>query len=530
MKKLLTVLLALMMVLSLSACGKKEKEPQGEGETVAYAMQNENVRKAISFALDRAAIAASLNDGSLAAEGIIPFELTFDPTNGVDFRKDQGAVVSYDEAKAQEYYAKAKEELGQDQITIDLLYGTNEGDSVIKAAEQIGYYLEEAGFKVNLVGKQKKERLALMKDGDYDVALTRWGPDYGDPQTYMDLFVSANLDNNSGRYASTEYDGLVAEAEDTTDVVKRWEDFKKAEKVLVEQDAGIVPVFQAGGAMLVRPGVSGIQFHSGGVDNYRHMVGQDTIVSVTPTDIIDLDTCIATDGTSFIAHTMYLAGLTELDENGLAIPDLATWEMSEDGMTYTFTIKDGAVWSNDEPITAADFVYAFDRLKSPEIASEYSWWLDTCLIDTYTAIDDKTLEIKLLKPNALLTSLLAFPVTFPINQKFVEAQGDQYAKSADSVLACGPYKLTSWTQGYSYEFELNDKYVGYDDYVKAGAAKKVIFRVLTDSQTALLEYEAGNIDTVILSGEQVTANNTKPGYLDRLQGYLFYLSLNINHH
>ena len=77
---------------------------------------------------------------------------------------------------------------------------------------------------------------------------------------------------------------------------------------------------------------------------------------------------------------------------------------------------------------------------------------------------------------------------------------------------------------------MNEKGYQYADYVAAGNAKKVVFRVLEDTQTALMEYEAGNLDTVILSGEQVTANKDKEGFVDRLQGYLFYLSININHY
>lgn len=528
MKKLLTILLALLMVLSLAACGsKKDDEPTGGADI--RETQSLNVRKAMTYAIDRVALAKSLNDGSIAAEGIIPFALASNPVTGADFREDQGPVVAYDEAKAKEFYAAACEELGKKEISIDLLYGTNEGDAVIKCAEQVAYYLEEVGFSVNLVAKQKKERLDLMKTGDYEVSLTRWGPDYGDPQTYMDLYVSTNLDNNSGRYNSEVYDKLVAEAEETTDTTERWNKFLEAEKVIVQEDAGIVPVFQAGNAMIMRPGVSGIEFHSAAVDNYRHLVGKDTITVVTATDIIDLDTCVATDGTSFVAMTQYLAGLTELDPDGNPIPDLATWDLSDDGLTYTFHIREDANWSNGTPVTAADFVYAWDRLQSDEIASEYSWWIDICLMDSYTAEDDKTLVVKMARPNALLPSLMAFPVTFPINQEFCESLGDQYAKSPESVLACGPYKLTSWTQGYSYEFELNEGYFGYEDYKAAGAAEKVVFRVLTDSQTALMEYDAGNIDTVILTGEQVSANSGVEGFTNRLQGYLFYLSININH-
>ena len=240
-------------------------------------LANANIRKAILNAIDREAIAKVLNDGSIAANGIIPLGLASNPSTGADFRDDAGSVVGYDVEAAKKFYADGVAELGHD-VTIDLLYGTDEGDSVIKAAEQIQYFLEEVGFTVNLNGKPKKERLSLANttyDHDYDVMLTRWGPDYGDPQTYMDLFVSTNTSNNDGGYNSAEYDGFVFDAErgaGIADANARWQSFLNAEKQLVATDTAIVPVFQAGGAMIINPNISGIEFHSAGVDSYRHIV------------------------------------------------------------------------------------------------------------------------------------------------------------------------------------------------------------------------------------------------------------------
>ncbi len=245
--------------------------------TGAADLANANVRQAMLYAIDRDEIARVLNDGSVAAGGIIPVGLASNPSSGADFRDDQGVVVAYDPDLAKDYYKKAVEELGHD-VTFELLYGTDEGDSIIKAAERVQFYLEEAGFTVNLNGKPKKERLDLAgnaNDHDYDVMLTRWGPDYGDPQTYMDLFVSTNASNNDGGYNSPEYDGLVADAErgaGATDADVRWKDFLDAEIQLVKTDAAVVPVFQAGAAMIISPAVSGIEFHSAAVDSYRHIV------------------------------------------------------------------------------------------------------------------------------------------------------------------------------------------------------------------------------------------------------------------
>ena len=245
--------------------------------TGAADLSNANIRKAISFAIDREEIARVLNDGSVAAGGIVPIDLAANPATGADFREDQGYIVSYDEAKAKDFYAKGVAELGHD-VTFDLLYGSDEGDSIIKAAEQVQSYLEAVGFTVNLNPKPKKERLDLAgtaDDHDYDVMLTRWGPDYADPQTYMDLYLTESVDYNDGGYSSEVYDSLVHDAEfgaGVSDANMRWSLFLEAEKQLIVEDAAVVPVFQAGGAMIISPKISGIEFHSAAVDSYRHIV------------------------------------------------------------------------------------------------------------------------------------------------------------------------------------------------------------------------------------------------------------------
>ena len=245
--------------------------------TGAADLSNANIRKAISFAIDREEIARVLNDGSVAAGGIVPIDLAANPATGADFREDQGYIVSYDEAKAKDFYAKGVAELGHD-VTFELLYGSDEGDSIIKAAEQIQSYLEAVGFTVNLNPKPKKERLNLAgteDDHDFDVMLTRWGPDYADPQTYMDLYLTESVDYNDGGYSSEVYDSLVHDAEfgaGVSDANMRWSLFLEAEKQLIVEDAAVVPVFQAGGAMIISPKISGIEFHSAAVDSYRHIV------------------------------------------------------------------------------------------------------------------------------------------------------------------------------------------------------------------------------------------------------------------
>lgn len=275
---------------------------------------------------------------------------------------------------------------------------------------------------------------------------------------------------------------------------------------------------------------------SSGSDGTSQPEGKTVVTVQAPTPIISMDTAIATDGTSFIAQTMCISGLMSLDENGVPVEDLAeSYEVSDDGLVYTFKIRDDAKWSNGDPVTANDFVYAWKRVLDPDMASDYNWIFEVAnvegaseydpdLMTGVKALDDKTLEVTLVAPSGFFLGLLAFPTFFPLNQAFVEAKGDQYALSVDNLLFCGPYTMTSWDPGYSFEFELNDGYWDAANFKKY--APKVVFREITDTQTALMEYQSGNLDTVTLSGEQVDANRDADGFQNRLAGYLFYLSIN----
>ncbi|MEG0176261.1 peptide ABC transporter substrate-binding protein [Anaerorhabdus sp.] len=267
--------------------------------------------------------------------------------------------------------------------------------------------------------------------------------------------------------------------------------------------------------------------------------GNNKIVVATDTDLSTMDHHIATDGTSFIAQTLAFSGLTELDENNMAIPEIAeTWDISEDGTVYTFHLAD-AKWSNGTPLTANDFVYGWQRLINQETASEYAFILSTITLKNADAVaagelpleelgvkalDDKTLEVTLDAPCDFLLGLLAFPSFFPLNQEFYESQGDQYATSPANMIYNGPFVMTDWTAGNSYSFAKNN------DYFKADTieAEGIDFKFIQDTQSAMLEYQSGNLDVVKLNGELVDAYKDQEGFTNRLQGYLWYLSLNFD--
>ena len=150
------------------------------------------------------------------------------------------------------------------------------------------------------------------------------------------------------------------------------------------------------------------------------------------------------DGLSFEVIAATIEGLYTLDADGNAVPALAkSHEESEDGLTHTFVLREDANWNNGEPVTAADFVYAWRRLVNPETASEYGFIADVAGITNAAAvnagelpleelgvkaIDDKTLEVSLELPVPYFLQLMAFPSFYPLNEAFVTEKGADYAK------------------------------------------------------------------------------------------------------
>ncbi|MBR2676251.1 MAG: peptide ABC transporter substrate-binding protein [Solobacterium sp.] len=263
------------------------------------------------------------------------------------------------------------------------------------------------------------------------------------------------------------------------------------------------------------------------------------VVVAFDADLNTMDHHIATDGNSFIMQSMCYSGLTSLDKAGTPVAELATsWDVSEDGLVYTFHIAEDATWSNGTPVTANDFVYGWRRLDDPAIASEYAFILDTIHVVNAAevnagekpledlgvkAVDDKTFEVTLTLPCDFLLGLMAFPSFFPLNQEFFESQGDQFALGIDNMIYCGPYNMTGWEQGNSYTFTKREDYFNQDPE----AVETVVFRFQQDTQSALLEYQSGNIDVVKLQGEQVDMYKDEPGFTNRLQGYLWYIPVNL---
>ena len=258
------------------------------------------------------------------------------------------------------------------------------------------------------------------------------------------------------------------------------------------------------------------------------------------TEVESLDPQVATDGTSFEVIACFTDGLYQIAADGSAIPALAEkTEVSEDGLTYTFTIRDDANWSNGDPVTADDFVYAWQRATDPDFASEYSYMMtDIGLIKNaaainagemaveelgVTVVDDKTLQVELESPVSFFTGLMYFATFYPVNRAFCESCGDTFATSPETVLSNGAFILTSYEPAAaSFSLAKNPDY--YDaDRVKLDG---LTYQVIKDSQTSLLSYQTGDLDVVTLSGDQVELVEDDPEFGIVNAGYLWYITVN----
>ena len=212
-------------------------------------LANSNIRQAVSLSINRKDLCDKvLKDGSSAATGFIPTGVATSP-DGKDFRKESGTYITYSQEKAQKAVDQGLKELGKSEITLRITYGTDESPMDVIATYLQNSLSKLNGIKVEMVATTKQDRIYnKQKNGDYDLAVTRWGPDYGDPTTFLTLDLSTN-NNNYGKYANPEFDNYLEQAAVESDVRVRWQDLLNAEKVLMT-DLGSIPVFEKGSATL----------------------------------------------------------------------------------------------------------------------------------------------------------------------------------------------------------------------------------------------------------------------------------------
>lgn len=256
-------------------------------------------------------------------------------------------------------------------------------------------------------------------------------------------------------------------------------------------------------------------------------------------EIPSVDSVLADDAVSFNVLNNIAEGLFRLDQDNVAVPAMAEGEpeISEDGTIYTFKLRN-ANWSDGTPVTAHDFVFAWQRAVDPDTGSSYGPYMMTGIIKNATEIaagsldkselgveakDDKTLVVTLERPVPYFMSLMAFGTFYPQNEAYVTAQGENYAANSDSLLSNGPFILKNWDgTGLSWSMEKNPEY--WD--AETVKLDKINVDVVKEPGTSVNLYNDGQKDRVTLSGEFAMQYADDVEVEQVLKPTVYYLKLN----
>ena len=245
-----------------------------------------------------------------------------------------------------------------------------------------------------------------------------------------------------------------------------------------------------------------------------------------------------TDTVSFSVLRHVVENLVMLDEYDKVIPGVAKdWKQSKDGLTYTFNLREGMKWTNGEPVTANDFVFAWKSLLTPEFASDYAYFgyifknglaynTGEATADElgFKAVSDYELEVTLENPASYFLSTLAFGVFAPVNEKAYNEFGTTYGTDADKMAYNGPFKMTAWEHESKVVLEKNPDYFNADKI----ELEKITMVMINDSNATLNSFKAGEVDVVGLTGDQTKALKAE-GFpvFTYDDGACFYMEFNV---
>lgn len=219
-----------------------------------------------------------------------------------------------------------------------------------------------------------------------------------------------------------------------------------------------------------------------------------------------LDPAQAQDSQANTALRFMYEGLATIDADGNPAPGAAeSWDISEDGLTYTFHMRQGATWNNGDPVTANDFVFAWQRALSPETvpAPVYAYQLyyikgaeafntgETTDFSTVgvKAVDENTLEVTLANPTPYFLGLTSFYTYYPVHQATVEGN-EAWAADASTMVTNGPFTLTTWTTGSEMGWTKNDKYWDAANIKLTNVTASIVNSGATETS----QYQGGEID------------------------------------
>lgn len=249
-------------------------------------------------------------------------------------------------------------------------------------------------------------------------------------------------------------------------------------------------------------------------------------------DIPSLDPSNATDTVSFNSLGNVMEGLVmQGPVAGEMVAGVAeSWSFDEASLTWTFKLNPEAKWVNSageeqRAVTAGDFVYSWDRVTTGD-TFQYAFMItDVAKIVSYEAVDDTTLTVTLSENVPYFLNVMAFATTYPIPAEAVEAAGEAFGTTAESMWYNGPFYMSEWTHGSQFIWTKNEAY--WDAAVVRTPA--VTWRVIEgyEPATGIELYDAGEIDRVGLSGEFVTQRKDDADAVLVPDTAVFYLMFNM---
>ena len=248
-----------------------------------------------------------------------------------------------------------------------------------------------------------------------------------------------------------------------------------------------------------------------------------------------LDPALITDVQGGGIAAKLFNGLIRFNENLDIIADIArSWRLSEDQLTYTFRLRRDARFSNGRKVTAHDFQYSFQRVLTPQTKAPLTWVLDkiegandfmagrAAIISGIHVVDDHTLVLKLEKPFGPFLSLLAMTTAYVVPREEVERLGQDFGTHP---IGSGPYVLGEWRHGQYLMLTAREDY--FDGKPKLNG---IYYRVIPEDLTAVMEFETGNLDVLLIPSSEYRRYTTDPAWRDLVFGRpglnSYYLGLN----
>ncbi|MDA8353714.1 MAG: peptide ABC transporter substrate-binding protein [Firmicutes bacterium] len=223
---------------------------------------NENIRKAVSYAIDREPLIKALSNGSKAAYGLVP--PTIMNSDNENFRKQVGDGHQYNPAEAKRLFKKGMKELGVSEPPSDLTllsYEDHRKEAAVVIKEQLKTNL---GLDIKIDPQPFEQKLDRESNGEFEMTFAGWMADYNDPMSYLDMFLSDNPFNR-GDWSNKDYDELIEKAKKNSDYKKRAKQLVEAEKIL-HDEVPIAPLYYAGKVFLQKKYVKDLVRHPVGAE------------------------------------------------------------------------------------------------------------------------------------------------------------------------------------------------------------------------------------------------------------------------